>query len=170
MDGKEKDMDKIMSKKDEKEFGRQITVFIAFVFAVAVIFTILMLVFFNKTSHGFEWNYVPARISDFRWQLSICAVLIAALIWAIKKGYISFLREGEGQWLEIRTKSDGRYSVWVDFKNGQYISPFKTRNGFQIIRPELKGIVGSLEGCLVKDEFSSQKEELVHKGTVKRKQ
>lgn len=71
------------------------------------------------------------------------------------------------QWVEIRVDNEN-FLVQVEYKDGKFYLPFKTAQGFQIIRSDRRGVVDSLKGCLKKQEFSSQKEELIRKDIIKR--
>lgn len=70
------------------------------------------------------------------------------------------------KWIDLVVDGE-KYSVRIDFKDGKFLSPFTSKSGAQIYRDSKKGMIESLKGCLRKEEFRPQKEDLVRKGLIK---
>jgi len=126
----------------------------------------------------------PAKKFDsFDWLLTIGAfivVIIGGLLAIVK---VRANREAriksetkksgsEAKWLDLVMANKKRFSVIVtyDYEHGEIISPYKSRTGLKIKAPIVvpKKIKDSLKGCLKKEEFASQTEELIRKGVIKK--
>ncbi len=113
------------------------------------------------------------KFDNFGWLVAtICAAIVGiGVLLHLFKGRVQSefppLDKSGTKWLDVVANGE-KYSVEVEFKDGKFISPFRSRSGARIIRDELKGIVDSLKGCLTKGEFSREKEGLIRQGIIKK--
>lgn len=71
------------------------------------------------------------------------------------------------QWIKDLDVGNETYHVKVEVKNGILYSPFTTKSGMQITQDNKRKLIQSLKGCLKKEEFKTQKEELIQKGIIR---
>lgn len=70
-----------------------------------------------------------------------------------------------GKYIEV-----GEYLVPIEFRGNLYYSPFRSGSGAEIFREKAGAIITSIIGCMKKPEFAGQKEELIRKGVIKKKE
>lgn len=186
--------DKTGPEAENDEWGdkrrRQMNSFLSHKFPDAKVESISRGTSRNMRAVFVEWKYVPIPVTPApvapapvvpqaekpaKQSFNIVALSLVAIILAIILCVVIFVlpwkisknKEPKSgtRWLNVTVNGE-KYSVVIEFKDGKFISPFKSRSGSQIVRDDLKGIVDSLKGCLTKDEFAQQKIELIRKGII----
>jgi len=149
----------------------------------------------NRRQVIVEWKYVPIPVTPVPVAptsnvpqaeksveqhsdtvgISLVALILVFVMFALvfiyyrTKDKIPKKSKPRDRWLDIET--DGRkHRVQITYGHGTIISPFKTRNGFNITKNEndLKGMIDSLKGCMKKDEFAPQRDELIQKKIIQK--
>lgn len=117
-------------------------------------------------AHSSLWGVALLAGVMFLSGLVVAAVFSLAVIKSFKAPLLPQASRLKGL-TGVTTLFIGNYSVLVGVYKGKWISPFKSSSGRQIIREDRGKMIESLKGCLEKEEFTAQKEELIRKGIIK---
>ena len=107
-----------------------------------------------------------------RWAIAIVIIIVVVTLFTVWFHHKLVKGKPEPQsgkrWLNV-SLTEGKFQVQVELnKDGKFISPFKSKSNSIIVRDTLKGMVDSLKGCLTKEEFMRQGQELLAKGKIRK--